>query len=316
MAKLVEEVKKESLMGFTLPNKKIFIKPIIKKGKWLGEEHSGNFMYDNTKVAVTVPLSASTGQMIDPLTKDEREFFENRKLSGLDFNEGDLNVYKKTNPLTGETNFWTMFEYRVFKNQGVLDDNSVLDILDLSKPMDYIKYKVLMANGLSGGMIAPAWDKRYDQGTYRLALMDASEEDDLSANKADKLGKAWGFYSSIMNSRVKMLELISVYWLENRKAIKPEDNANVEWLKKEVSKVINDNLDGFLNLIESNYEEKLLIHNALKCGAMRLNGKTFTNPEGIVLGDSLRDVMLYYKDERHNEDKLRLIAQIELANNK
>lgn len=311
-----EEPTLNETIGFFLPNKKIYIKPIIKKGKWLSEEHSGNFMYDNTNAAVTVPLNAQTGQMVDPLTLEEREFFENKKLSGMDFKEGDLNVFKKTNQLTGEFNFWTMFEYRIHKNQGVLDDSSVLDILDLSKPMDYIKYKVLLVNGMPGGSIAPSWDKRFDQGTYRLALMDATVEDDLSANKADKLGKAYGFYNSIKNSRTKMHEVISVYWLENRKAIKPEDNANIEWLKKEISRIISENLDGFINLIESNYEEKLLIHTGLKSGSLRLNGKTFMTADGDVLGDSLREAILYYRDERHNENKLKLIAQIEAVNNK
>jgi len=320
MAKQKEEetgtpIMKESI-GFYLPNKKIHIKPIIKKGKWLSEEHSGNFMYDNTNVTITVPISATTGQLVDPLTKEEREFFEDKKISGLAFNEGDLNVFKKTNHLTGEVNFWTMFEYRIHKNQGVLDDASILDTLDLSKPMDYIKYKVLLANGAAGGTISPSWDKRFDQGTYRLSLMDASVEDDISANRADKLGKAYGFYNTISNSRIKMHEVISVYWLENRKAIKPEDNANIEWLKKEIVKIITENLDGFLNLIESNYEEKLLIHEGLKYGALRLNGKSFQTADGEPIGDSLREAILYYRDERHNEKKLKLIAQIELANTK
>jgi hypothetical protein len=308
-------VVKESI-GFYLPNKKIHIKPIIKKGKWLSEEHSGNFMYDNTTAIITIPISAQTGQLVDPLTREEREFFENKSISGMDFEPGDLNIYKKTNEKIGVYNYWALFEYRIHKNQGVLDDASILDTLNLSNPVDYLKYKVLLTNSLPGGTVSPSWEKRFDQGTYRLSMMDADVENDISANRADKLGKAWGYYSTIQNSRVKMHELISVYWLENRKAIKPEDDANIEWLKKEISKIINENLDGFINLIESNYEEKLLIHTALKCGALRLSGKTFMTADGTPLGDSLREAILYYRDERHNEAKLKLIAQIELANSK
>ena len=320
MAKQKEEeagapIMNESI-GFYLPNKKIHIKPIIKKGKWLSEEHSGNFMYDNTTVIISVPINVHTGQLVDPLTKEEREFFEDKQRSGMDFKPGDLNIHKKTNQLTGEFNHWTLFEYRIHKNQGVLNDASILDTLDLSNPVDYLKYKVLLTNGMPGGIIAPSWEKRFDQGTYRLALMDASVEDDLSANRADKLGKAYGFYNTINNSRTKMHEVISVYWLENRKAIKPEDDASIEWLKKEIVKIITENLDGFLNLIESNYEEKLLIHTGLKCGALRLNGKSFSTADGEPIGDSLREAILYYRDERHNEKKLKLIAQIELANTK
>ena len=73
---VAEESQMNASIGFTLPNKKIHIKPIIKKGKWLSEEHSGNFMYDNTTAIITVPISAQTGQLVDPLTKEEREFFD------------------------------------------------------------------------------------------------------------------------------------------------------------------------------------------------------------------------------------------------
>lgn len=38
--------------------------------------------------------------------------------------------------------------------------------------------------------------------------------------------------------------------------------------------------------------------------------------DGEPIGDSLREAILYYRDERHNEKKLKLIAQIELANTK
>lgn len=304
------------LKEFRLPNKKIYIKPIIKKGRWLDPTHSGNFMYDNTKLTLSVPLHISTGQLVDPLTAEEREFFEDKRLSGLDFKEGDLSVYKKENKITGDLNYWLNFEYRIHKNQGVVQDDTVLAELNLSDPMDYIKYKVCLTNSLPGGMVAPSWNKRFDQGTYRIVLVDADVEDDLSANEADKLSEAWAFYGTIQNSQTKLLEVLMVYWLENRKATRPPADAKIEWLKKEVSKVIKENVDGFLNLIKSNYEEKLLINTAVKYGAIQINGKFFQTADGVPLGESLRDVILFYRDERHSEQKMKLIAQIEAFKNK
>jgi len=129
---------------FVLPNRRVFVKPIIKKGKWLSEEHSGNFMYDNTKMTITVPISSQTGELIDPLTPEERAYFEDKKASGLAFEPGDLSTFKKSNPSQGTYNYWHTYDYRLRKDQSIVDQQTVLDILDLSKPMDYIKYKVLV----------------------------------------------------------------------------------------------------------------------------------------------------------------------------
>lgn len=300
---------------FKLPNKKVLIRPIIKKGKWLSEEHSGNFMYDNTKMIVTVPLNVQTGELIDPLTQEEREFFENKKVSGLDFEIGDLSTYKKSNPAKGEYNFWHTFEYRIIKNQSIVNNDTVLDQLDLSKPMDYIKYKVLLANAGTGGTIAPSWDARNDQGTYRVAVVDSEYEEETAASKLDQLTEAYGFAKKISRSHEKMFEFLSVYWLENRNASKPSADSTVEWLKAEINKIIDSNVEGFLAVINSNYEEKLMIHNGMKCGAIRRSGQNFLLADGTPIGNTIAEAITYFKDERHNEEKLRLVAQIE-ANSK
>lgn len=296
---------------FTLPKKIVYIKPIIKKGNWLNEGHSGNFMYDNAKLIVTVPVSADTGELVDPLTKEEREFFESKELSGLDFNKGDLSVYKKTNQRTGDYNYWHIFEYRIIKNQGIVTDKTELDRLDLSKPMDYLKFKLLMANSGFGGIVAPSWDARFDQGTYRIALVDSDYEEETSASKLDKKAEAYAFAKKISKSHTKMFEFLSVYWLENKNAKRPSIDSSVDWLKAEINKLIEDNLDEMLNVMNSNYEEKLIIHNGMKCGALRRVGTTFMFADGTPIGNSIMEAILYLRDERHNEEKLRLIAQIE-----
>ena len=82
---------------FKLKTKKIIIKPIVRQGDWLPEGHSGEFMYDDTAMTLTVPISSATGRLMDPLTDEERKFFEDKSQSGLSFEEGDLNINKKGN---------------------------------------------------------------------------------------------------------------------------------------------------------------------------------------------------------------------------
>lgn len=294
---------------FKLPNRKVLIKPITREGKWLDKGHSGNFMYDNAKMYITVPIS-KTGNLVDPLTPEEREFFES-KTSGLDFNPGDLSAYKRSNHKTEDYNYWSTYSYVISKSETVVTDNSILATLDLSNPVDYIAYKVLLSNSGAGGIVAPSWSARFDQGTYRIAVVDDSYEVEETATRASKKGKAYGFFNTIMNSQVQMYELLSVYWLENRDAAKPAPDSKIEWLRAEVEKIIENKLDIFLKLINTDFEEKLLIHKAINAGVIKREGNYFLNIENIPIGTSMSEVILYFKDERHQEEKLKLHALIE-----
>lgn len=296
---------------FKLPNRKVLIKPIIRDGKWLDKGHSGNFLYDNAKMYITVPIAKNgNGALVDPLTPEEREFFESRE-SGLDFKPGDLAIYKKSNPKLDEYNYWSTYSYMIKKNDTVATESTVISVLDLSNPMDYIAYKVLLANSGNGGMVAPSWAARFDQGTYRIAVVEDSYDVEETATRASKKGKAYGFFNSIMNSQVQMYELLSVYWLENRDAAKPSKDSKVEWLRSEIEKLIDNKLDVFLKLINTDFEEKLLIHKGIVAGALKREGNFFLNLENVPIGTTMSEVIYYYKDERHQEEKLKLLALIE-----
>jgi hypothetical protein len=301
-----------SEIKFSLPNRKVFVKPIIKKGQWLSEGHSGHFMYDYTKLVLCVPLDQHTGTLKDPLTLDERLFFENKELSGMDFNLGDLNIHKKNNKFTGSYNFWNTFEVVINKDQGVVDNDTTLIELNLSQPMDYLRYKVLLANSGVNGIVAPSWDARFNSGSYKIVLVDAGYDSEAKASKAELLTKAYAQFAKLQKSKTKMFEFLSVYWLENKKAIKPPVDADSEFLIGQIQDIISTDIKGFLQLVEDSYEEKLIIHKGMMINAIIRDGSLFLTADGIPLGNSLRDVILYYRDERHQEEKLKLIALINM----
>jgi len=305
----------EENVSFRLPKKRVLVKPIIREGKWLDKGHSGNFMYDNAKMFITVPKSRETGHLIDPLTVEEREFFEHKQVSGLDFSPGDLSIFKKPNLKENEFPYWYDYQYQIIKNQGVVNEDTVLAELDLSNPIDYINYKVLLANAKGGGVVAPNWDSRYDHGTYRIVLVESDFKAKEQSSRAIKLGKAFRFFNSIMNSQVEMYELLSVYWLENRKASRPAPDSDINWLQGEIQTIIDKDLDTFLRLIETDYEERLLVHNAMRAGAISIESGMFLNVDRVPVGNTITDVIMYYKDERHQEEKLRLLALIESNKN-
>jgi hypothetical protein len=296
---------------FSLPNKRVLVKPILREGKWLSRSHSGNFMYDNAKMLITVPISEQSGQLLNPLTTEEVEYFENKELSGLDFNRGDLSPYKKPDAKHENIPYWYAKEIVITKNDGVLDDDTVLMELDLSNPMDYINYKVLLANSRYGGVVAASWEQRYDQGTYKIALVDSQYKSETESNRAKKLAEAFKFFTPIMNSQTKMYEFLMVYWLENRSSSKPSKDSNVNWLSSEIQKLIDNDLNKFLKVVNSNYEDKLLIHQSIEAGALTLAGNTFVTVDGLPVGNSISEVILYFKDERNQEQRLKLLALIE-----
>lgn len=293
---------------FFLPKRKVLIKPIIREGKWLPKGHSGAFMYDFTKMSICVPLDRATGLLIDPLTKEEREFFENKELSGMSFEKGDLSIYKKDNKFVGQSNYWHTFEFRIIKDQGVVDDNTTLDILDLSLPMDYIKYKVLLANSGLGGIVAPTWDARFDQASYKIALVDSGYGEASKANRAEILIKAYDYFKDLNKSQEKMFDFLNVWWLENKKALKPAKDATPDWLRSQIQILIESDPKKFLEVVASDYEEKLLIHRAMLIGAVSREGDLFLTADSKPMGRNIREAILYLRDERNQEDKFKLIA--------
>jgi len=283
----------------------------LREGKWLSKNHSGNFMYDNSKMVLTVPLSGQTGQLINPLTAEETAFFENKELSRMDFSPGDLSPYKTPDRKNEVIPYWYKKEIVITKNDGVLTEDTVLMELDLNNPVDYIDYKVLLANSRYGGTVAPSWEKRFDQGTYRIALVDSEYRSESESNRAKKLAEAFKFFTPIMNSQVRMYEFLMVYWLENRNSTKPSKDSNVNWLSSEIQKLIDNELNKFLKTVNSNYEDKLLLHQAIEAGALTLSGNTFVTVDGLPVGNSISEAILYFKDERNQEQRLKLLALID-----
>ena len=69
--------------------------------------------------------------------------------------------------------------------------------------------------------------------------------------------------------------------------------------------------------MNDNYSDKLMIHNGIKLGILKIIGSTFVlMPDETPVGNSLKEVILYFKDDRHQEDKLKLVAQIDSTTKK
>lgn len=312
---MVEEVKevieagKTETKSFTLPNTKVHVKPILRKGVWLPEGHSGHFMYDNTSIGIQVPIDKNTGRLKNPLTKEEQVFFETN--SGLDLSLGDLSPYKK------ENNFWENFFIRIKKTDSIVTDKTVLMTLDLSDPIQYLQYKVLLLNSdPAGGVVAPTWEGREDSGTYKIALVHEGQQHIDKVKKADKMKIAYKYVAKIDSSEEAMYDFLTIYYLENAKSKRPSVDSGKDYYYSEIQDLIDNDLNGVVEIIEdvNNYEYKLLVHRGLKIGAIKMvGGNKLETADGVPIGNSLYQAVQWFKDDRHQDEYLRLKNQIELA---
>ncbi len=81
---------------FTLPEKKVLVVPVRRKGRWLPDNHEASFLFKHSYFQVVVPKDGRTGELKDPLTKEERDYFESKD-SGMALEKGDLSTLKKEN---------------------------------------------------------------------------------------------------------------------------------------------------------------------------------------------------------------------------
>lgn len=293
---------------FMLPKKKVLIKPIIKEGGRFEKGHSGAWQLDDTVFSLVAPIDSTSGRIKEILNEEERAFFENPAKSGLDFKPGDLLSSKQ------KDNFWVNYNVRLTKPKSVIDENTVLLTLNLEKPDDYLKYKLLMANtARSGGLVAPSWNERYQSGEYKVVIVDEQQTEESYLSQVDKVKEAYLFFSSIENSSDKMFDFLSVYWLENKTYSQPPANAKREFYRKEIAKLIDTNLGSFLSIArdKENYPFKLLITRGVKAGVITYNRQSgYEITGGAFMGNTFKQAIDFLKDDRYQQELVRLESLI------
>lgn len=291
---------------FVLPKRKVFVKPVIFNEGWLsamgGKNHIAAWRQDNAKFVLQVPVDRKTGALIEPLTDKEREFFESDR-AGLGFKPGDLLANQfVTDPLRHNKilkSYWTKHSYTLRKS-GKIDEESVLDTLDLTNPMDYLNYAILRSN--IGTLVGTNPDPRTFKGTYIVIMIDEDVDDDAKATKADKLAEAFTHYASISSKPDKLREVLTIAWLEKFNKIKPSKENKLEWLKAEASKFIQmDSGESYLKVVNNSYEDKAFIYEALEAGAIKLGSSGYTTDTGMPLGVTVNHVINYFADPRNQE---------------
>jgi hypothetical protein len=282
----------EAPKQFKLPNYKVTVTPVRRKGGWLSTNHEASFLFKHSSFTFTLPMKPMGG-FVDPLTQEEKDFLESTQ-AGLDLKKDDLNINKR------ENNYWKTYRVKLDKN---------LRVLDLSKPADYIAYKVLLANK---DLIAPSAQDKYKKGTYKYALEREGAQDEEKFKEAGNKMKAYSFFASIENSPTKMRNFINVYNLKKRNGRVAAANSTKEFLVSEIQKIVDADMLGFIEQsVDPNYENHIIIFNGILCGAIKREGITYKTMENKILGDTLEQLTNFYGNPVNSEELVKLQSRIE-----
>lgn len=285
-----------------LRRKKFTLRPIKRSGGWVGPEHDSAFMNDGAVAAYTVPSKAVGRGLVNPcpyFEVDEKKDINDWQALA---DELGLESVRDLNPNTKKC-FWM----REAESTVRVDKNGMhLDLMDTRGFVDYI---VLRSNT---HIIAPNWQSRFDSGEFKFALVEEGEELVDKVSNIEQEKKAYRFLDKIDNSANKMMDFLYVYYLTKKDAKKPPTNASVDWLKNECGRIIKEDLNIFLAILDDkDYNLKLLIQRSVETGALLKQRNRYYLPgEDDAIG-SIDDVITYLDDPRNQAVRVKLMHHVE-----
>jgi len=281
----------EQIVKNPLKKEIVFIRPVRRKGGWLAEitqteNHDGAFLYTGSWLVYKGIVRHSESLIkIDPLTDEERDFFESPE-GRLGFKKGDLDINKR------ENNYWDTFEVRFDKFGGKLD---------LNNPLEYLKYKFILTYHN-----VFAKDKESIQGTHKFYCeVEGDVVNDIN-KKAERKAKAYIEGASMIKSTEKMRRFLSVY------GKRVPETITIEAMTAEVNKIIEKDTIKFLEILEdSDYDLKGFIADAVEIGAIIKKTNRYTLPGGDLLGVSIGETVAFFKQKINSDIKLSIKSQID-----
>lgn len=274
-----------------LRNSTVKVKPIVRGREGYHKGHDGEFKFTGCHLKQTLPYSNSRRSYAKIFESDEeREFFENA------FNKkpGALTIYDRNNDFWGRE-----FVVTLEKEEKELD---------LSIPSQMLEYKVLLANT---DRVAPNWDVRFKKGSYQYAIISNEQEVDDGLKLAEKREKAMDLFFSVKKSDKKMYDILRLLGKNPSKAAKD----NTQWLKAQLQTIMAQiekinaqvsNIDDFIKVVEDpHFQEKVFVLDAIDLGEVYKEGTAYyLRDTKAILGRSIPQVVEWFADVRHNEDKL------------
>lgn len=282
-----------------LRNERIIVKHINKQtGNIRDPKHVlYGGMSENAKKVYTVPLLKS-GAFCDVLTRDEKDYLE--YALGLEANA--LSVYRK------EDNFWdTSNDQGVSKVTLYKHDN----YLDLSNPIDYIKYKILLANK---DRIAPSAQALQDtpKATYEFVLLSDNEENSMAKANINTKMQCYKEFGKVEDNP-DILKLI-IETIDGRVLA---TGTKLEIMQTKINDLIQQNSKLFLKVITDKLlPTKVLINKAIAAGIISRRGNyLYLKKDNTPLCNNNQEptfnvAAAFLNEPKHQELKFSIEAQL------
>jgi len=288
--------KEEALQKGYLQNKKVYLKPVPRGGKMItSPAHIAYFQVEGASNWFQLP-KGERGTLINPFTSDEeRKFFEEQL-------DTDLSVHKK------KDNYWHTFFVKVKKDYNLMHNGYEFDLTDV---MDNLRYRVTKLQSF----VAPSWEARHSKGDYKFALVDEGYEDARELDTTNKLTEAYMLFGEIRNSTVKMSDVLGVYFMEKNEMKLVPNDADKEFLQKELSKIIQNETDLFLKILRDPESKiKNLILKSIQVGAIIKEARNKYTLPGENVSYTYLELVSYLKgaEEVKADIYLKLTAQIKM----
>ena len=257
-------------------------------------------MSENATRSFVVPL-LRTGQYMNVLTKNEKDFLE--QAMGLEPNA--LNVYRKND------NFWDDSNP---KGIGKVTLHKQDNYLDLSNPVDYIRYKILLANK---DQIAASIQELEDRpkATYQFVIISENAEAKSNLSKMDATMQCYTEYGAIRDDKDTLRTIIEL--LESRPT---SPQVKLDYLQGKVNEYIQKDPRRFLNTITDEYlSAKVLIKRCIEAGLISWrNNLYYLRQDGSPLCEmgeesTLNNAAKYISSVKHTELKYMLEAKLKDA---
>lgn len=254
----MEETRQESQLVNCLRNEKIIVRYISKPSTLVKDPKHvlyGGMAETSTKTFV-VPMLTS-GVFKNVLTDEEKDFLE--YIMGLEYNA--LSVYKKYD------NFWSSASTEgIAEVELTKGDN----YLDLSNPIDYIKYKILLANK---DFICPSMEEYNERpkASYQYVIISHNTESKDLSNRVNYKKEAYKELGKLGND---FDTLKTVMELIEKRPISP--TVKIEFLEAKADDVITKDAKKFLTVVKDPLlSKKVLLNKCVEAGVVGKRGEGY-----------------------------------------
>lgn len=277
----------EKVAEFKLPEEKIVVRYVKKQTGFV--VNPNHVAYGGKLEGATDKLVAkvdSSGKYIPALSAEEQRGLE--KLIGAE--KGYLSTHKP------EDNFWDTISIRLGKSGTTLD---------LSKPFEYINYKVLLTYT---DLVSPSIMETKFKRTYKYEIVRTKDKDTKDSISVNYSRSAYKLFGKIEDSNEQMAGIIRIL---SGKAVAASDN---DWLIKEVGKLVEADPKRFVEVLtDPDYEIKLFIERGISKKEIKLARGKYTTKDGVSLCEdgeipTLLNAISFLKNIKNQEIKLAIEA--------